>query len=94
MARDAYLLNDGLILPFHLNLFAHDLGLFPLALVFVLIWVCGVKFLDIEILHIGYCVGDAPGDMLIMSDDDSWCARKAHSGYIKIARDQVAFVPD
>jgi len=44
-----------------------------------------IELLKIEILNIRNGVGDAPGDMLIVSNNDAGSARKACTGHIKVA---------
>src|SRR5450755_3835013 len=94
MAGDSYLFNNRVFQATNLDLFLYHLGLFPLALVFVLVRILGVKFLDIEVLRIGNRVGDAPGDVLVMSDDDAGSAWEADADDVDVSRDEVAFIPD
>ena len=94
MTRNAHLFNHRLFLSAHVDRLTNDLSLVPLALKFVLVGIFRVKFLDVEILNIGDGIGDAPGDMLVMPDDNARAAGEAGADDIDIARDQVTFVPD
>src|SRR5437660_412542 len=94
VTRNAHLFNHRLFLSAHVDRLTNDLSLVPLALKFVLVGIFRVKFLDVEILNIGDGIGDAPGDMLVMPDDNARAAGEAGADDIDIARDQVTFVPD
>ena len=60
------------------DLFAYDGGFFPFSLEFeagrTAAVVVGVWAFDVEVLDIGEGVGQAPGDVLVVADDDAGCA--------------------
>ena len=66
----------------------------PLAHVLVLVGVVGVDLLDVEVLHVGADVGDAPGDAVVVADDDAGDAGEAETGHIPAGRVQADLVPD
>src|SRR5712691_1076788 len=94
MTGDAHLFDERSLASFDDDLFANNLRLFPIAPVFILAGILWVKFLDVEIFHIGDGIGDTPGDMLVVSYDYPRCAWEADSNHIDFARHQVILVPD
>ncbi len=60
----------------HFNRFIDDDHIAPFAIDFVLIGVGGINFFDKQILHIRPDVGEAPGNAVIVTDDDARRARK------------------
>ena len=71
-----------LIAPVHVNRLVDDIHVDPLAVDFVLIRVGRVDALDIHVLHIRADVGHAPGDAVIVADDDAGNARKGESTHV------------
>src|SRR5712692_2202733 len=57
-------------------------------------WVLRVKFLDVQVFNIGDGIGEAPGDMLVVANDDAGRAWEADADDINITGDQVALIPD
>src|SRR5579884_974777 len=94
MASYAHFLNHGVFSAFYADLFANNLGVFPLALKFILVGILWVEFFDIKVFDIGYGIGHSPGYEAVMPDDNPWRTRKTCPYCIYIPRDQVAFVPD
>src|SRR5258708_35356601 len=94
MACDTYLLDNCCLTPSGLDRLTHNLGLFPRALVFILPWILGIEFLNIEILYIRNSVGNPPRDMLIVANNYAGSAWEAYTNHINIARQQVTLIPD
>ena len=94
MSRNTYFLDQRRLASPHDNLLTNDLSRFPLPLVFILIGVLRVKFLDIQVFNIGDRVRDTPGDMLVVPNYHASCTGKTCSNHIDIPCHQVAFVPD
>src|SRR5581483_2570915 len=94
MPCDTNLFDRRFTLVFYPNLFFDDLRFLPLALIFVLVGIVRIELLDVEVFHVRDGIGDTPGDMLVVSDHDSWGARETCAHHIDIARHQVAFKPD
>src|ERR1051326_976806 len=87
-------LDMGCFDPPDFDLFTDHLCLFPPALIFVLVRVLRIEFLDVQVLSIGDCIGDTPGDMLVVSYDYTRSARETGSNDINISSYQVTLVPD
>ena len=68
--------DDLLCLHFHVN---------PGAIHLVLVGVGGIDLLDDEVLRVGRQVGDAPGDVVVVSDDHTRCAREGEPGHVERA---------
>src|SRR5579885_1188607 len=94
MTSDTHLFDYWLLQPAYVDHFMDNSGLVPLALKFVLVRIFRVKFLNVKIFDIGDGIGDAPGDMLVVPNNDARRAGEAGADDIDIARDQMAFVPD
>ena len=71
-----------------------DLGRLPRAVDLVARGVVGVEALDVDVLHVGESVGDAPGAMLVVADDDAGHAGQGEAGNVVIAAAEVIGVPD
>src|SRR5579884_2970952 len=82
---DAHLFDDRLLLALDANFFTEDPGLFPLAHVLVLVGIIGVELLDIQVFDIGDSIGDAPGHVAVMPDDDAGRAGEARANDIDIS---------
>src|SRR5947209_4912634 len=93
MSRDAYLFANCLT-ALNPDLFAYDLSLFPLALIFILIRVLWVEFFNVEVLYIRDSICHPPGDLLIMTDDHTGRAWKAGPHDIDIIHNKVTLIPD
>src|SRR5579884_855082 len=94
MSRDTHLLNHRSIPTLDFDFFLNNLSLFPLAHKFVLARIIGMKLLDIEIFNIRDSVSNAPGNMLVVPNNDTWGARETSSDHINVARNQMTFIPD
>src|SRR5690349_18295740 len=94
MSRDTHLLNHRSIPTLDFDFFLNNLSLFPLAHKFVLARIIRMKLLDIEILNIRDSVRDTPGNMLVVSDNDTRGTRETSSNDINIFRHEMAFIPD
>src|SRR5262245_29312485 len=76
------------------DLLAHDVDALPLALELVAPRVGRVEPLDIYVLHVGHAVGHAPGDPLVMADNNTWRAGYAHACYMVVAAVEMHLVPE
>src|SRR5579859_3811073 len=94
MTGNAYFFDEGSPASPNFDLFANDLCLLPPALVCILVGILRVKFLDVEVLNVGDSIGDAPRNMLVVSDNHSWRAWKTGANDVYIPCYQVALVPD
>src|SRR6185436_19431743 len=94
MPRDANFLDHRSLATLNLDLLADHLCHFPFPLVLILVWVLRVKFLDVKVFYIGDGIGEAPGNMLIVTNDDAGHAWETDAGDINIGGDQMAFIPD
>src|SRR5258705_852928 len=79
---------------FDVNRFVIDLRFFPSAVDAVFIRSGWVKGFDVQILYIRAVVGKAPGDAVIVTDDDQRCAGQSESLYVPAGSGDVDFVPD
>ena len=77
----------------HFDFFTNHLRLFPFPLVFVLMRIVWIKFLDVEVLNIGDGVGDTPSDILVVPYDHTRSTRKTCSNHINIPGYQVILKP-
>ena len=94
MTRNKYLFHEGFFLPFDTNLFTYNCCILPLTLKLVLMWVVWIDLLNIQVLHIGNGICDAPCDVLIVSNDNTGGTGKTCTNYVDIARDKMTFIPD
>src|SRR5436189_6232000 len=94
MPCDTYFLNNRSIPPFDFDFFVNDLSLFPLAHKFILARIIGIELLDIKILDIGDSIGNTPGDVPIMPNDNARRAGETDSSNIDISCYQMTFIPD
>src|SRR5205085_281022 len=89
MTSDTYFLDDGRFTALYRNLFAHHLCLFPFPLILIKMRVLRMKFLDIQVFHVGNGIRYAPGNMLIMSNHNTRSAGETCPDDINIACYQV-----
>src|SRR5580692_2410288 len=54
----------------------------------------GIELLDVEVLHIGAVVCEAPGDVIVVADDNERCAGKSESLGVESWGGEMNFVPD
>src|SRR5258706_2329686 len=94
MASYPYFLDKGFFDTLKSNLLTNNLCIFPFTLVFVLIGVLGVEFLNVQISNVRRGIGDTPGNELVMPNHDTRGTRKTHADSINISRNQMTFIPD
>src|SRR5437016_9333850 len=80
--------------PADVDDFLADLGVFPPAVVPVLVRVRGIEMLDEKVGDVGTGVGHAPGNSLVMPDHHERQAGKSGAGNVESRRDQVRHVPN
>ncbi len=85
---------DRLVLAFDPNCLADNGQWLPRAVDFDLVGVGRVDALDVEVLHVGTEVGHAPGDVLVMADDDRRQAGQRCAHRVQIAALQTGQIPD
>ena len=64
-------------LPFDVNDLVDDLRIYPRAFHAILVWRSRIERLNIEVLHIGAVVGEAPRDVVVVANNDHGCARQS-----------------
>ena len=70
------------------------LHILPLALKLILARVIRVDFLDVEVLDIGADVGNTPGNVLVVADDDTGHPGKGEAHHVHFRGVQPHFIPD
>src|SRR5947207_11543455 len=94
VASYTYFFDDRLPCSLYFDLFAYDLRIFPLTHIFILIGIFWIEFFDVQVLNVGDCIGKSPGNILVMSYDNTGRAGKTYTDHIDITSYQVALKPD
>ena len=81
-------------LTLNVNGFVENLGPCPCAFYTILIRGGRVERLDVKILNVGAVIGEAPGDVVVVADDDHRRAGKRESLNVPARRREVNLVPD
>ncbi len=100
-----FFVNDGAVardddfemfvgLAFDVDGFVEDLGFRPFAVDLIFVGCGGIEFFDVEVLDVGAVVGEAPGDAIVVSDDDERRAGKSETFCVEIGSGEMNFVPD
>ena len=76
------------------NRLINDLCLGPRALHAVFVGRRGIECLEVKILHIRLIVGEAPGDALVVADNDHRRPRQREAFHVPTRGREVNFVPD
>src|SRR5436190_20972049 len=71
MPGNVHLFDERGLPAFYLDLLANDLCFFPFTLVLVLVGVLWIEFLDVQVFNVGDGICNAPGNVLVMPDDDA-----------------------
>ena len=69
-------------LALYANHFIEQLRLHPFSVDAIFVGRGGIERFDVEILNVGAIVGEAPGDAIVVTDDDEGCARKREAFYV------------
>ena len=78
----------------HLDRFLYNLQVIPFAHELVLRWVFrSVQFFEIEILNVRLHICDAPGQVLIVANDDQGCTWKGKTDTIETTAMQPILIP-
>jgi len=88
------LLHHRLAPTAHADLLPHDLAVHPLAAGLVLTRVLGVDPLHEQVIAVGHGIGDAPGDAIVVADDDPRHAGNGGADHIGAAAVEMHLVPD
>ena len=81
-------------LPFDVNRFVKNLRLCPFSVHPVFVGCCGIERLDVEVLNVGAVIREAPGDAVVVTDDDERGAGQSEAFRVVIGRGEMNFVPD
>ena len=93
VAGDEHLLHDGLAAALDLDLFPDRLPVAPLTFVQVLVRRLRIQFFDVEVLDILPGGGQAPGAVLVMTDDDAGRTGKGDTGHVVAGAVEMDLVP-
>jgi hypothetical protein len=74
--------------------FVEDLRLAPRAVDAILIGRGGIEGFDVEILYVGAIVREAPGNSVVVANDDERSAGQSEAFNVPTGRGEVNFVPD
>src|SRR6185437_11792516 len=81
-------------LSFNVDYFVKNLGLLPSAIHTIFIRRGGIRRLDVQVLHVGAVIGKAPGDAVIVTNDDERRAGESESLGVKTGGAEMDFIPD
>ena len=76
------------------NDFVENLGSDPGAVDAVFVGRGGIEGFDVKILDIGAVIGEAPGDAIVVADDDEWSAGESDAFGVIAWSAEMNFVPD